>query len=108
MPTRKTLTLKALDTPMLDVFGETLRLNVGTGTVPLTLKRCLIQVISSGNSPDPVKTMELPHALLHSKDGNIELEDADLRMIKELVNSDRSFTNVIRAQLITALEAVVG
>lgn len=93
-------TLPSLDGLITDVSGMPTTLN---GT-PLSIKKALTQVISAGNSVDPVEAMDLALRIFRAEDGTIDLNDREVRNLQELVEKDRTFTNVIKAALIQALK----
>lgn len=98
--------LDSLDHVVQLTGGEPARLGTGVpGAIgpPLTIRRALTQVIESGTSPDPVEAMDLALRIFRSEDGSIDLTDKEVKNIQELIDNNRTFTNVVKAALISAL-----
>ena len=100
-------TLTSLDNIVLLTSGEPARLGVGTPqkpAPPLTIRRALTQVIESGTSDDPVASMDLSLRIFRAENGAVDLTDRDVKNLQELIEKDRTFANVVKASLITALK----
>ena len=100
-------TLTSLDNIVLLTSGEPARSGPGTPTspgTPLTIRRALTQVIESGSSADPVEIMDLSLRIFRAENGRVDLSDREVKNLQELIDKDRTFANVVRAALITALK----
>lgn len=94
------LTIHQLSTILYNLDGAPLQLQNGG---PMTLKYALATVISRAQSADPVHMMEIAHKLLHTTGDEFELEDADVKLLRDIAAKDPGFTNLVRAELLTAL-----
>lgn len=72
---------------------------------PLTVKRALAIMIARTKSADPVRMMDLAHRLQHAKDGSMDVDDVDVDVLVELVNSDKGYSNLVLAPVLRVLAA---
>ncbi len=88
--------LTGLSAPLTDIDGVRPLAPAGEA---LTLRSAIVQCIGRAQSPDPVHMMALALELHKLKKDTFELEDADFELLKSCVESDRGYTNIIRAPL---------
>lgn len=92
--------LTKLNDPMIDLLGRPMLM----GNEPLTLKRALVSIISNGTSADPLATMQIAHKLMHEKNGSCTLTNKEGDIAKKQTVADRSYTDLVKAQVIAALK----